>query len=1640
MGDINLDPGPFQTAKIAMDTAQPTVPVGPEIADKRAAKAYYGLGTITGDSQQDILDKINGGNEPRFREQAASAVDTKNFNQRIAAVQQAATSGQLGALKDWSIAKTDPNAVIEENYSKWFNRFQSPLFQFREYVNTQSENADSAVHNQGWLPWLGEQALNLIPGYYGIRMGWAAQDYPGMFKALLGDLSYSDIYSDPATAKEKFDKGMASLAGNPSLQSAFAHAVQGLTNSEQIMNRSFSLMDVAGAAGALKFGTGVAKNIHAFNTIRRTMREAYEAGIPGIDNPLADKLGSQGETSESAIVQAADNLVNMTRGGDDTKATLSGLPSTWRIHEEALASGGGGRYGSGLLGTIQADFFKYKNNVVNMLTNIMRVNRTPIVEASKDVVRVIRENMRGKYYGPSNTLMDIEGPEHDVASNSYFFHYIMGSTDKDPFDSAQEAFNASQRYGYPAADTLRDRVNREVGPKLAELDYKIKQLIDEKKTPPAMEDDVHGINYHEGLQAKIDELNKQRDDLLAYHAEHLIGPDINIPGSTIRQLGPNKYVIAHRIPMSEIEDVVRNGLIFPSDYKGHLGTTLPHMDEHIKSTLAWMRTPGETLAPSEVNQRVIATHGAGQFLKIAQANSHIIAEMPRRFRKDFRRVLEANTSMDDPHDGLPGYFFEDIPQLEEYYQSHIGRMPDESEIRAYFAHKANWDYDRILRGLLSARNKNSRGVEQHSISFKDPKTGMLHNSPFIDAVSQKNLPGGHDLVAVMRPGGGIDDVKMYYADSKGFTGLHNKLDKDITEGRLQVAEIYDVQARPLASFFGDNRAIRYVITNKFERRPLQLEDQIGRRGGGHWDWDYNWAIKQPKMIPERSGSRFRWRYEGDTFLAWVENERMGRDYLKHLNQIREYMDAKEYQQAENYHKAHMDMPWEDHRKMYFPTKVNGVLQEPMFNTKDPFQLVRKDQKIVDVDNTLKDRYNAGAKDLFYDATREGSLARTQQIQYTGERDSRDVFAVSRSGDWRNPVFGLRRAEFTDPMVTMDKALSRIINSSFMEDYKMMGAEHWLKNAEQWLKDKDLIKNAPWYVFHNFKPDTSFVNDAPPEVKAMLTNNWKKINDFIGMPSRVEQFIDRAVENIASDLYGKTGMIVPARYLPKLKNPFQFMRSAVFDMKFLYSPGTFFTQLSTFINVVGMAGIRTGGSTFGATIMHQLSRMNADPNILSHMGKLMEGFGWRPGEFEEARNALLTWTNFAKVGQEHALLDSMIQNRTIDNAWHHVEYFGRKFFEEGADNTRIASFYAAFRRFRDKNPTATIGRQQREQIMAEAADFDHNMSRAFNSSLHTGGASWFGQFYAYAMRLFELMTGKRLAAEQKIRLAAVSSVMWGVPMGGLGLYAFPIGDMLKQQLITNYGYTPGNNIFEDVFMKGMPAVMHSMATGQWYDYEKFGTKFDPLIEVLEGDAQLWQIMGGATMQTFANAWKRTSPLVGMGWDIMQGNLKLTWHDLISPLQEASAINDEERLRYALSTGQWISKNGTYLSDVDNAAAWFMTMTGITKTDISNTGMYGRAIHNQEDFNTSITNRYVQEMRLANVALNDNDRENWRTHLNNAQVWFDKLPQGARAGAMAASMRAMTPLVDRQRWNLFMNPKIVPPGLEEQRSKQFQQMNR
>lgn len=1740
---------PNTQISLAPQDAGPVNPPSPEVVKQRADKYNYTFGS-SGilDSAQTYM-RITRGDEPGLREEIAAKLDQQKAQQKQQMLLDAArqNGGNLDPMTVRSILDpfnpankpTAPQSVLEENYGRTFIGSINEAAHYMkdtilddavkdipeqvqplidkgnvvvakmEYARTWQDTLNDVVHDQGWLPWLADQAKGLTQIYPETKFRNLVPEAGGTLGAslLLGNNLKAQADAllripDFDTFRNRVDEVFNRLRqDNPSLAQQFANYLVGTTSSQRFIDSTFTAIAPFDIAAGFKGGLNLARKVSIWNRSNQAVKNIVEAAsVAGQELPIkAAAAEGAGNVVEAGVQRAADKL--KTGQTNFFQAVVDKLPSNFRIDLENLKQNPGSLSREQMT-RLEDGFTVAADNILQTALTAARVNRTPISLEMENAIRAYSKTIPEKFPGLEGAILDFTSPQLEPITNTWHTEVHLGNLDGSLFSNPNVAETFMKDTGITgkvveAEGKVQTQPERWIGTKTdiatkTRLEQSIpdtentlrryKAAVKNAKTPEEKAEIMSHITGEDGIPEILKRYKAQYKEVMGR---------LKKAPAVVEQQGLGYKIVVVK-PYVETDDMVRKFMIekdAAGRFVGSGASTVSTSDSTLLAALSKWRGADDTLALNDSIQRKIAVYTQNlfkQWAKDEQAKIEAIATgyykadpvtgvkygywsakpraifnkvslKQRQVWNRFTEVLDYARKAIDPDTQKKGYFFKSPGELEDHYLRVYGESPSFPEVEAYFAHVKLTEGNRIFSEIAEFRNRARIGTEQHQISVLSKKTKDIVDSGFFDGIQMKSMPHGRDNVLIM--GARQGDEKLYNLQSRALNPqMWDKLEKEINSGSRTVVRIYNPDEYPLKDFsdVAGSERIRYVISDRVTTKPLDF-NHVVRRGGGHFEYDYDHYIKQAQMIPERAGSvgsdkrtKYNDLYTGDQTVMPIDNRAKGRDIARRMDAVRLLIKDNNWADAKALAEATLPIDWDTLSGWFKPKRdPEGRILQPRLSTTEPFYVVPRNKKIYDLDKSLESRYPG----TFRDGTKEGSDAAQNVVAFNMQRDADQVGTIT--GGRNSSLWKYEPAKMVDPIPTMNRALNRAINSTYMDDYKIFAVEHWLREAGPYLKeDENSIKASPFWNFHNATSKDAFKSGTPVEVINKLLANKLKIDQFTGIPNTFDTWVHSLSQHLADTAYEKGGIaekaaLIPLWALSHVHDPVRLLRSFAFNAKLgMFNPAQILVQAQTYASIYGIAGFQhASGGTMGA-MLHGWGNINRTPGFLAKLDEKATAMGFgRAGDWLEA-NRLLRETGFEHVAGEYAMADN-IQHKFIGNDWGNFLNAGQAFFRGGEKSVRLGAWYTAYREFREVHPTGAVSNTQRAAILQRADLLTTNMSRASASAFNTGVWSLPFQFLTYQQRLTELFLGNRISAAAKTRLAAVYAGLYGVPVA-FGLTGLPLYDAWRNEAIDR-GYVMGHNWFTTMMNEGLPSTIGAMITGKG-DLEKgnfynVGQRYGIQgFNQLWSDNTWWKLLGGASVSIFANTIASASPLALSIISGIRGKPSEMEHpfkveDALDIFKEVSSINASWQVLTALNTGRWLSKNEGYQGNVSAMNALFQGVTGLHNQRDDDAFHMTQIKKSEEEYQKYTEKMVIKEIRRGLLDSSNNNQDQSNDYMRRAfgRMEWAGMPLDMRADVISKAMQGYETQAEQVQHNFAT--KNVPTnkwfqsGVQSTRTEQY-----
>lgn len=1054
------------------------------------------------------------------------------------------------------------------------------------------------------------------------------------------------------------------------------------------------------------------------------------------------------------------------------------------------------------------------------------------------------------------------------------------------------------------------------------------------------------------------------------------------PSVFVKNQGAGYYIVK-TVPWDETNSVTRDLLLSSETAK-----TPASMFNAFGGMLGSLRTPEETLPYLQNVARKVATFGPSGFEKIIEDSvkeiralggltSWIPGTKANRVWKEWERIMALSWELPHPETGKKGLgpAFRDPHELSQIYYNTLHRAPSEAETAAAFSYLRNHEILKAFNQINALKAEVRQGHQTWTFSSltASKETAKTSGYKTVEAEGKRvlEMPGGGTILVVRS--GHLDSEKVHNLQRYATSKAGKSIAEAVKEGQGNLVKLSNPHNFPMKNWVG-SQWVDYVYSENATSRALDWNRiKVGRPA----QYDYEHYVTQ--AIVHHDTLTGRHIYLGDRTIAGHNLRAMSRDVAEKLDGIRQRLQANDIEGARAYH-AGSKLPQSfEEVQGWFKHDYNeeGLLLGPKLSLDQPIKSVPFGKTIIDID---KEMYRAYPTGTFKDWTRE-NFGKFFDDEYQKARgninDPFDTFTLRNEGTKANPDYKIGELKTMDPMVSFQRAMSKAVNGMFLDDYKIGAIEHWIQEAKNFLKvdDKQLAQSPAYWFYNNAN---HWLGNAPVEIKNNLLTANMQIQQFLGIQDAATTWLHQAAQKLSDSLYDKgfpKVALIPDHLLPKLRDPFAFIRSIVFHPKVgLGAIPQLWVQASTFANIYGIAGTSFAAPATKATTFYFWSRINKSPEVLAHMDalaarQLVPGTAkFLPGQFTEATE-WLERSGFANVSREHIYRDNTTFHDFLGNSGKSLLNAGQWFFEKGEQSVRVGAWYAAYLEMRGSlKTTGRLTETQVQAVLQRADLLSGNMSRASASSINKGIWSIPTQFQTFPIRMMEQITGKRLTDTEKMRLFGTYAVLYGIP-GAFGLSGLPIGPYINK-IAQDRGYVTGdkaNSYINTAVTEGLPSLLLGLTTGNYYNIaERYSMQgFDVIKDVLRSDKTFLDIVGGAAYSTMSSFLSASEPLWQSLVDGIKGEGKHPFkiEDVIDPFKEIASVSAGARLYAALNIGKWLSRKEANMGDVSPSNAIFMSVFGLQPQGTNDVVNQAWTRNDEKQAQNKAEQIFIREMRRA-----------------------------------------------------------------------------
>ncbi len=865
--------------------------------------------------------------------------------------------------------------------------------------------------------------------------------------------------------------------------------------------------------------------------------------------------------------------------------------------------------------------------------------------------------------------------------------------------------------------------------------------------------------------------------------------------------GNSEYAIRLRIPVDETLLSVAQAL-----QKHVAAETTP--DRIQSATVNFFRERGKFLA-TDVNRNVkIAAGGTSKLTSLSRnILSREFGNMKKGLRQDVSDFLTHQQDNEVWSDTI-GNFEHD------WYKFH-GTYPSIDQAKAYFALRDVNDAEYLMNNIRATTVKGREGFMSHRFVLKGTKEADM---PWIEGRSLAQIPWSST----------DDFATLVWPNQKGTTftrfrsvfstqAERKSIDDLVKNDGYRILNLSKYGMEDLAKWAADQGIkdfpagrIDYVVLKDFKSKPLDFNN-IPYKNGGHWRYRDPFFVGQPHVVSSKfPGGKISNDYLGDKNWFSARTEAEAKEMAKHAETARNLaFDQNNVQAARAYVAQHMPMSWKEFRNAF----------NPKFGNLDPKQKIywRASNATIEDQHKISNGYRNFSD---YGKSEHNPLSDNVLFRYGQEKGAR-LSGIYNVGTEEHPVWQMQPSRLLDPYNAVRRASNSVMASRYTDDLKVGAAARYITEFKE-------VLNKPYNELQKFPVralvDADLINKAHPdkELVAKAYNYRRAVMEFL-QENPVDVTKGNWVkEQVLAHISGFSRQETAISWLDRLttSDPKAFLRywAGFVPNMGLWNPKQLWMQAQGMGVAASVEGWDVAAKAAGAGWFMRGALLNGHPDVLDAMTRqALKYWGWKPRHFQEALDGLYK-TDFWRVGDNWADVNDIRSASSISTARTAAEH-SMFFFNAGERTNKITAWNASYMKWRKANPFAKFDNAGMKEVLDYADFLTLNMTRASsaaNQANATGLKGWAAvatQFWSYQTRLMDAFFDKQLSASQKLKFLTWQSVLYGVPIGTLGVTAgaFIQPSQMFRKFADYEGWDLSNPLVQAV-VNGIPQTLINVATG------------------------------------------------------------------------------------------------------------------------------------------------------------------------------------------------------------------------------------
>lgn len=977
----------------------------------------------------------------------------------------------------------------------------------------------------------------------------------------------------------------------------------------------------------------------------------------------------------------------------------------------------------------------------------------------------------------------------------------------------------------------------------------------------------------------------------------------------------NSWYLEVARPIDETSRGVRASLRIDREGATDLGNL-------VGKALASIRSGADVL-PKDIHESLVNSVVGGS--KLARLLTDMTKDfLPLKDKKAFYDFLDKQRRFHDGTDAVRvGKYSETIGEFEVDWAAMHGRLPTEEEVQAYFTYTKLNDIHLVSRNLSLYTDKIRTGHANYKI---DGISTQLEGKIIPDGHIPQGTPEDVGRILVINPRRNEIPVNLSNYGTKAL----DELKDDITNKNLVVIQL-SPHGRQVAkdlselSDLGGPSGIDFIVAPRHWVREEALSlRQLPRRPGGHIMYeDDATAIAQPRVFRQfgDDGREKVLKYYGDNIIITANKNVDPADLAKRYDTARimlrdlkagkvpgQTANAAAWKTLREYVTKNLPMTYKQFLHDY-SKKGTLDLDLPILYTK--------------MNSSLDETWNlvdhiAPGENILY--TRESDSAYNTyagqvNLKYAQERGLL-LGEVANIGSKDAPLYGLRQTSLIDPMTALERSMQSIVRGRSHESAKWEAAEKFVAefggpNGVLKASDNELYKDPVMAMLH-----AEFRNDADPDLLRAAQVYRARVQQFFGLYRTPDQTaVSYTVNKILSQVDKDSGKFfdMAAHKVLSMKDPVQKFKAIAFHSTMgFFNIKQLLLNANTSTHIIGIAGPNIGSRAVAAALVNSIA-MHGGKSLDGVAAKMIGKLGFSKEEYLESLEAMRR-AGWDHVGREVATREQHMNAQVLASKAGKFLDAGLLPFKKSEEFIRNAAWNAAYLEWRSRNPSKKLNDANIRSLVARADNLSVNMTQASNSALQEGSAAFATQFWSYQMRMTEQFTGRRLSAQEKIRLFSTYSAVYGLPIGVSGVIGiWPVHDSLRQFYLDKQ-IDVDNNLISKFVNDGAISLISEIFMGEKTNVNQvYGPNGIPFFfDMLSQDTSVVEALTGASGSVLARYLEDTLPVIPWAISLLNPSspsIQPKLEDFWDVVGNINSLSQAEKAYYAINYGKLFDKYGS-----------------------------------------------------------------------------------------------------------------------------------